>query len=222
MIQIPMVRQILLDPATGLLPYLSQQLQTQSFSHFKAQFDFHIDESCTQVSTNDDSLQIQTILLFTLKLSIIVDSQTPSDEAMLHALEFQELLDAQIIRWSQDNKKLLKPISAIKGALSQMSEIPFHGGYLPGFEITRQFSLIYSANTTQLSQSSEQILEPQSSLHKPGERTPQSGQYELINSDGEGTGQEVTSISGHPFPPTSEPDQSYRLVDPTLHKKSNR
>lgn len=222
MTQIPIVRQILLDADTGLLPYLSQQLQRLSFSHFKAQFGFHVDEYCTQVTSNDDSLQIQTILLFTLKLSIVVDSQTSSDEAMLHALEFQELLDAQIIRWSQDNEKLLKPISEIKGALSQMSEIPFHGGYLPGFEIRRQFSLIYSAGTTQLSQSSEQTLGPQFSLHKPGERTPQSGQYELINSDGEGTGQEVTSISGHPFPPTSEPDQSYRLVDPTLHKKSNR
>ena len=222
MIQIPIIRKIILDPDTGLLPYLSQQLQTQSFSRFKAQFGFHIDESCTQVTSNDDSSQIQTILLFTLKLSIVVDSQTPSDEATLHALEFQELLDAEIIRWSQDNEKLLKPISEIKGALSQLSEIPFHGGYLPGFEITRQFSLIYSAGTTQLSQSTEQTLEPQASLHRPGERTPISGQYELINYDGEGTGLEVTSTTGHPFPPTSEPDQSYRLVDPTLHKKSNR
>lgn len=222
MIQIPMVRQILLDADTGLIPYLSQQLQRLSFSHFKAQFGFHVDEYCTQITSNDDSSQIQTKLLFTLKLSIVVDSQTPSDEATLHALEFQELLDAQIIRWSQDNEKLLQPISEIKGALSQLSEIPFHGGYLPGFEVTRQFTLIYSAGTTQLSQSSEQTLQAQSSLHRPGERTPQSGQYELINSDGEGTLLEVTSISGHPFPPTSEPDQSYRLVDPTLHKKSNR
>lgn len=222
MIQMPIVRQILLDPNTGLLPYLSQQLQTQSFSHFKAQFGFHVDEYCTQVTSNDDSSQIQTILLFTLKLSIVVDSQTPSDEATLHALEFQELVDAQIIRWSQDNERLLKPISEIKGALSQLSEIPFHGGYLPGFDVHRQFTLIYSAGTTQLSQSTEQTLEAQSSLHSPAERTPISGQYELINSDGEGTGLEVTSISGHPFPPTSEPDQSYRLVDPTKHKKSNR
>ncbi|MEH2249359.1 hypothetical protein [Nostoc sp.] len=222
MIQIPIVRQILLDADTGLLPYLSQQLQTQSFSHFKAQFGFHVDEYCTQVTSNDHSSEIQTILLFTLKLSIVIDSQTRSDEAMLHALEFQELLDAQIIRWSQDNEKLLKPISEIKGALSQLSEIPFHGGYLPGFEIHRQFPLVYSAGTTQVSQSDEQTLEPQASLHRPGERTPQSGQYELINSDGDGTGLEITSISGHPFPPTSEPDQSYRLVDPTLHKKSNR
>ena len=217
-----MVRQILLDPDTGLIPYLSQQLQTQSFSDFKAQFGFHVDEYCTQVTSNEDSSQIQTILLFTLKLFIVVDSQTPLDEATLHALEFQELLDVQIIRWSQDDEKLLKPISSIKGALSQLSEIPFLGGYLPGFEVTRQFTLIYSAGTTQLSQSDEETLEPQFSLHRPGERTPQNGQYELINSDGEGTGLEVTSISGHPFPPTSEPDQSYRLVDSTKHKNSNK
>jgi hypothetical protein len=218
MIQTPIVRQILLDPGTGLLPYLSQQLQTQSFSRFKAKFGFHVDEYCTQVTSNDDSPEIQTKLLFTLKLSIVVDSQTPSDEATLHALEFQELLDAQVIRWSQDNERLLKPISEIKGALSQLSEIPFHGGYLPGFEITRQFSLIYSADTTGLSQSEE----PESSLHSPGERTPISGQYEVINSNGKGTGLEVTSTAGNPFPPTSESDQSYRLVDPTKHKNSNR
>lgn len=218
MIQTPIVRQILLDPDTGLLPYLSQQLQTQSFSHFKAQFGFHVDEYCTQVTSNDDSPEIQTKLLLTLKLSILVDSQTPSDEATLHALEFQELLDAQVIKWSQDNEKLLKPISEIKGALSQLLEIPFHGGYVPGFEITRQFSLIYSAGTTGLSQSEE----PESSLHSPGKRTPISGQYEVINSNGKGTGLEVTSTAGNPFPPTSESDQSYRLVDPTIHKNSNK
>ncbi|WP_375496524.1 hypothetical protein [uncultured Nostoc sp.] len=217
MIQIPIVRQILLDADTGLLPYLSQQLQTQSFSHFKAQFGFHVDEYCTQVTSNDDSPEIQTKLLFTLKLSIVVDSQTSSDQATLHALEFQELLDAQIIRWSQDKEKLLKPISEIKGALSQLLEIPFHGGYVPGFEITRQFYLIYSAGTTVLSQSES----AQSSLHSPGERTPISGQYEVINSNGKGTGLEVTSTAGNPFPPTSESDQSYRLVDPTKHKNPN-
>ena len=222
MIQTPIVRQILLDPGTGLLPHLSQQLQTQSFSNFKAQFGFHVDEYCTQVTSNNDSPEIQTKLLFTLKLSILVDSQTSSDESTLHALEFQELLDAQIIRWSQDNEKLLKPISEIKGALSQLSEISFHGGYLPGFEITRQFSLIYTAGTTQLSQSDDQTLEPQAFLYSPGERTPQSGQYEVINSNGKGTGLEVTSTAGNPFPPTSESDQSYRLVDPTKHKKSNK
>ncbi|MBD2249069.1 hypothetical protein H6G26_38100 [Nostoc sp. FACHB-888] len=59
-------------------------------------------------------------------------------------------------------------------------------------------------------------------MHSPGERTPTSGQYEVINSDGKGTGLEVTSTAGNPFPPTSESDQSYRLVDPTKHKKSNK
>ncbi|MBD2537126.1 hypothetical protein H6G97_51260 [Nostoc flagelliforme FACHB-838] len=75
MIQIPIVRQILLAPDTGLLSYLSQQLQTQSFSHFKSQFGFYVDESCTQVTSVDDSLETQTILLLTLKFSILVDSQ---------------------------------------------------------------------------------------------------------------------------------------------------
>ncbi|MDZ8070439.1 MAG: hypothetical protein RMY64_33330 [Nostoc sp. DedQUE08] len=218
MTQIPIVRQILSDPDTGLLSYLSQQLQTPSFSHFKSQFGFYVDESCTQVTSVDDSLEIQTILLLTLKLSIIADSQTPSDEAAVHAVEFQELLDAQIIRWSQNNPQLLKPISSIKSTFSQLSDIPFHGGYLPGFEIRSQFTLIYSPVTTQLSQSEE----PQYFLHSPGERTPISGQYEVINSNGKGTGLEVTSTAGNPFPPTSESDQSYRLVDPTKHKKSNR
>jgi hypothetical protein len=218
MIQIPIVRQILLDADTGLLPYLSQQLQTQSFSPFKSQFGFYVDESCTQVTSVDDSLETQTILLLTLKFSILVNSQTSSDEAAVHALEFQELLDAQIIRWSQDNENLLQPISYIKSTFSQLSDIPFHGGYLPGFEIKSQFTIVYSPVITELSQSEE----AQYSLHSPGERTPISGQYELINSDGKGTGVEVTSISGHPFPPTSEPEQSYRLVDPTKHKKSNR
>jgi len=73
MTQIPIVRQILSDPDTGLLSYLSQQLQTPSFSHFKSQFGFYVDESCTQVTSVDDSLEIQTILLLTLKLSIIFD-----------------------------------------------------------------------------------------------------------------------------------------------------
>ncbi|MCC5661146.1 hypothetical protein LC608_30115 [Nostoc sp. XA010] len=218
MIQIPIVRQILLDPDTGLLPYLSQQLQTQSFSGFKAQFGFHVDEYCTQVTSNEDSSQIQTKLLFTLKLSILIDSQTPSDEATLHALEFQELLNTQIIGWSQDNQNLLKPISEIKSTFSQLSDIPFHGGYLPGFEIKSQFTIVYSPVTTELSQSEE----AQSFLHSPGERTPISGQYEVINSSGKGTGLEVTSTAGNPFPPTSESDQSYRLVDPTKHKNPNK
>lgn len=59
-------------------------------------------------------------------------------------------------------------------------------------------------------------------IYQLGERTPISGQYEVINSNGKSTGLEVTSTAGNPLPPTSESDQSYRLVDPTKHKKSNR
>ncbi|MBG1263772.1 hypothetical protein [Nostoc commune] len=115
-------------------------------------------------------------------------------------------------------RKYYSSSSSIKSTFSQLSDIPFHGGYLPGFEIKSQFTIVYSPVTTELSQSEE----AQSLKHSPGERTPISGQYEVINSNGKGTGLEVTSTAGNPFPPTSEPDQSYRLVDPTKHKKSNR
>ncbi|OUL33789.1 hypothetical protein BV372_15550 [Nostoc sp. T09] len=213
----PIIRQILSEPDTGLLPYLNGQLQTPSFSNFKAQFGFHVDEYSTQVTSSDDSLEIQTRLLLTLNLSIVVDSQTPLEEATLHALEFQELLDAQIILWSQKNSQLLEPISAIKGTLSQLSEIPYHGGYLPGFEIRSQLTLTYSAGSVQPKHANDRKQHP-SSLYSPGDRTPVSGQYELINPDGEGTGLEVTSTAGHPFPPTREVDQSYKLVNPTKHK----
>ncbi|WP_191761793.1 hypothetical protein [Komarekiella delphini-convector] len=221
MTQMPIVRQILSDPDTGLLPYLREQLQTENFLHFKALFGFHVDQYSTQVTSNNNFLEVQTALLLTLNLSIVVDSQTPPDEATLHALVFQELLDTQIIIWSKDNSQLLKPISQIKGNLGQLSEIPYQGGYLPGFEIRSQFTLNYSAGTAQLKQSDELTQERPSSLYSSGERTPISGQYELINSNGEGTGLEVTSTAGNPFPPTSEPEQSHRLVDPTVHKKRN-
>lgn len=148
-------------------------------------------------------------------MSIIVDSQTSEESATLHALEFQELLDAQIIQWSQNNEKLFQPISDIKGKLSQVSEIPYHGGYLPGFEMTRQFTLTYNAVQHQGTDNNEEQAQ---ALYNPGERTPISGQYELINQDSESTGLEVTSTAGHPFPPTREPEQSYKLVDPTKHK----
>ena len=55
-------------------------------------------------------------------------------------------------------------------------------------------------------------------LFKPGEKAVASGQYELIDSHGKPTGQEVTAIEGSPLPPTPEHQQHYRLVDPTKHK----
>ena len=216
------VRQILLDNDAGLLPYLRHQLQTEEFSHFRAQFGFHVDEFDTQVSKNDDFSEAQTTLKITLKILIVVDSQTDPDDATLHALEFQQILDALLINWSQRSEQLIKPISEIKGAFSNLEEIPYHGGYLPGFEIQCKFALTYNAVTTLLMGEEEPTNKQQSTLYNPGDRTPISGQYEVINSNGEGTGQEVTSTSGRPFPPTPESNQSYKLVDATKHKKRNR
>ncbi|MBW4455636.1 MAG: hypothetical protein KME55_24635 [Nostoc indistinguendum CM1-VF10] len=68
MTQIPIVRQILSDPDTGLLSYLSQQLQTPSFSHFKSQFGFYVDESCTQVT----SIDVQSTKTLVSKVTISV------------------------------------------------------------------------------------------------------------------------------------------------------
>lgn len=56
-------------------------------------------------------------------------------------------------------------------------------------------------------------------LFKPGEIVPESGQYQLINADGNSAGREVTSTKGEPFPPTPESGRHYKLVDPTIHKK---
>lgn len=50
---------------------------------------------------------------------------------------------------------------------------------------------------------------------KPGNLTPASGQYEIVGPKGGHTGEEVTSVQGHPLPPTPEPGQGYVLVDPT-------
>lgn len=52
---------------------------------------------------------------------------------------------------------------------------------------------------------------------KPGNITPTSGQYQRIGPRG-GKGTEVTSTKGHPLPPTSIPNSTYRLVDATKHK----
>jgi len=54
---------------------------------------------------------------------------------------------------------------------------------------------------------------------KPGTPAPRSGQYERVGPRGGGTGTEVTSTRGKPLPPTREPGQGYRLVDPTKHKR---
>ena len=59
-------------------------------------------------------------------------------------------------------------------------------------------------------------------LLKPGQKVPQSGQYEITGSRGGGTGIERTVVEGEPMPPPLESGQRYRLVDPTRHGGKRR
>lgn len=52
---------------------------------------------------------------------------------------------------------------------------------------------------------------------RPGNITPESGQYEEVGPRGGHTGHEVTSTEGNPLPPTQESGHGYILVDPTKH-----
>ncbi|MCR8656942.1 hypothetical protein [Paenibacillus endoradicis] len=54
---------------------------------------------------------------------------------------------------------------------------------------------------------------------KPGTPTPTSGQYGVVGPRGGDKGREVTSVQGKPLPPTQNPGEGYKLVDPTKHKK---
>lgn len=54
--------------------------------------------------------------------------------------------------------------------------------------------------------------------YKPGEKAPRSGQYQIIGPRG-GRGPERTVTKGEPMPPTPSKGGSYRLLDPTKHKK---
>jgi hypothetical protein len=49
---------------------------------------------------------------------------------------------------------------------------------------------------------------------KPGTTAPRSGQYQNTT-----TRREVTVTRGEPMPPTPAKGQSYKLVDPTKHKR---
>jgi hypothetical protein len=51
----------------------------------------------------------------------------------------------------------------------------------------------------------------------PGEKAPRSGQYGIEGPRGGDTGKERTVVQGEPFPPTPQPGQKYKLVDPTKH-----
>lgn len=55
----------------------------------------------------------------------------------------------------------------------------------------------------------------ENSLFKPGEICPASGQYAIVNRDGNPIGAERTVVNGASFPPTPESGQRYVLVDPT-------
>ena len=51
----------------------------------------------------------------------------------------------------------------------------------------------------------------------PGTPSPGSGQYREIGPRG-GRGREITSVKGHPLPPTTKPNATYTFVDPTDNK----
>ncbi|WP_210404223.1 hypothetical protein [Chroococcidiopsis sp. TS-821] len=208
------VRQIL-SSEQGLLPYIHRRLATDEFAHFRSQFGFHAEESSTEVN-GDRAAQLQITLSITLKFSIIVDPQLSADDAMILAIEFQEMIDNCLVAWSQQNTQLLSPITQIKGAFGRLEEVRYHGGFLPGFLIERQFRLSYKSSTATTDKSSSIANE----LYKPGEIVPESGLYELTGPRGGHKGQEVTATKGEPFPPTPEPGMHYRLVTPTKHKNS--
>jgi hypothetical protein len=52
---------------------------------------------------------------------------------------------------------------------------------------------------------------------RPGETALRSGQYREMGPRG-GRGREVTVVKGEPFPPTTRPNRTYTLVDPTKNK----
>lgn len=52
---------------------------------------------------------------------------------------------------------------------------------------------------------------------KPGQKAPQSGQYQQIGPRG-GKGDEITAVKDKPLPPTPTKGMTYNLVDPTDNK----
>jgi len=55
-------------------------------------------------------------------------------------------------------------------------------------------------------------------LLKPGNKAPESAQYEVVGSRGGDTGgKERTVVKGEPLPPTPKSGQKYRLADRTKH-----
>lgn len=54
--------------------------------------------------------------------------------------------------------------------------------------------------------------------HRPGQKAPASGQYEIVGQRGGRTGKERTVVKGEPLPPTPEKGQGYRMADRTKNK----
>ncbi|MFA5228596.1 MAG: YjzC family protein [Candidatus Paceibacterota bacterium] len=54
--------------------------------------------------------------------------------------------------------------------------------------------------------------------YTPGEKAPNSGQYEIIGTRGGRTGTERTVVKGEPLPPTKKSGETYILVDKTKTK----
>lgn len=219
------VYQILSAPEQGLLPYLFDLLQGEKFAKFRAQFGFHAENGETLVKIDDGEFKLQITLSILLKCAIALEHQTHPDEAMQLALEFQELLDIALVQWSRRNPLLLLPLVQVSGSLGSLEEIHYRGAYLPSITVNRKFELTYSPTITEFEETDTSQLMSSSSqrgakLYSPGERTPQSGQYEITNSKGEGKGVEITATQGKPLPPTSAANQLYKLVDPTKHKKA--
>lgn len=216
MAQTSTIRQILSEPENGLLPYLRHQLETEEFTHFRSQFVFQAEESSSEAASSDRTSELNTILSISLKFSIIVDTHISADDAMILALEFQEMIDSRLVEWSQQ-AALLSPVTHIDGTFGRLEEVRYHGGFLPGFLIERQFHLNYktssATNEFDTGASGDE-------LYRPGETVPESGLYELTGPRGGSKRQEVTATKGEPFPPTPEPGMRYKLVTLTKHKNS--
>ncbi|MBI5960781.1 MAG: hypothetical protein HY866_18725 [Chloroflexi bacterium] len=60
---------------------------------------------------------------------------------------------------------------------------------------------------------------PDDDLKTPGQKAPESGQYEIVGPrGGDAGGQERTVVKGKTLPPTPKPDQKYQIVDKTNTK----
>jgi hypothetical protein len=54
---------------------------------------------------------------------------------------------------------------------------------------------------------------------KPGQKATVSGQYGLQGPRGGSGGREATIVQGEPAPPTPKSKMTWKLVDPTKHKR---